>query len=375
METVYEDNKHCCGCKSCLRICPTASIVMVEDQYGFEYPSIDQNTCINCGRCKSVCPMVNVSGKPVESSYAVVLDDKAIDNSASGGAFYALAKAFLEMGGVVFGCAFDESLMPKHIQINDASELYKLQGSKYVQSDMDCHEEILGCLKSGKKVLFSGTPCQVAAIKSFVPVKFDELFTIEIVCHGVPNRALWKDYVDLLEKKHNGKVKKFIFRAKDAKKRFCYKYSVLKKDKETEYIFPSVLSYYYYHFLKGNTYRRSCYYCPFAQPSRQADITICDYWGYQGSRFKDRNDISAVMIQGEKGIKLFELGREYLLVEETVFDDVAENNEQLKTPSSFSRYDEEFFKTWKSKGSLGLEKKHKSEHWKAYMLHKLGMLK
>ena len=372
MVSVYDEKKFCCGCRNCLNVCPAKSIRMIEDEYGFEYPEIDRDSCINCGRCRTVCPMTDVKAETVEASYAVVLDDQAVERSASGGAFYALAKAFIENDGVVFGCAYDDSLMPRHIMVDDVSELSKLQGSKYVQSEMDCQNEITKLLKTGRTVLFSGTPCQTAAIKKFVGRNANNLFTVELVCHGVPSRALWKDYIDHLSRKRGGKISDFQFRAKNTGKDFCSRYTVVRNGGKKEYVLPSVLSYYYYSFLKGKTYRESCYSCSFAQPSRQADITICDFWGYNGEWSRELKNVSACLVQGEKGRKLFDMGRKYLLTEESSFDSIAIQNEQLRQPSSITRFDEQFFQLWKNGGAGKLEKHHMKKHWKAYLLHILG---
>lgn len=374
MISVYEKKHECCGCMTCINICPTKSIKIEYDEYGFSYPKIDQKTCIDCGKCRSTCPMINVDGKDISFAYAAVLNDNAIEYSASGGAFYAIAKAFIEAGGVVFGCAFDNKVRALHIEVNDLEGLRKLQGSKYVQSDMNCHNRIKELLNAGKQVLFSGTPCQVASIKAFVGAYSANLFCVEIVCHGVPNAKLWRDYIMFLEMGQRGKVVNFQFRAKGNRQQFCSRYVLEKNNIQKTIDLPAVLSYYYFSFLRGKTYRRSCYYCPFAQIKRQADITICDYWGYSGERFKGRVDISAALIQGEKGKELFDRASDYLVVEETDIEAVAMNNEQLKKPTALNNYDEHFMEIWRKEGARGLEREHRKKHWKAYVLNKVGLL-
>ncbi len=375
MKRVYEDKSKCSGCNTCLNVCPTKAIKMVEDEYGFLYPHISEEICIDCNKCKKYCPMRHVSDEVIERAYAAKLTSKEIENSASGGAFYALARAFIENNGVVYGCAFDDELIAKHIKVTTCNDLSKLQGSKYVQSNLNVHFAVLEDLKVGREVLFSGTPCQVAAIKSFVGNLSDRLFTVELVCHGVPNSKLWKDYIDFLEKDNKGKIINFKFRVKHSKTKFCARYTIVKDGVEKECIIPSNLSYYYYSFLKGKTYRTSCYSCPYAQPNRQADVTICDFWGYNGNYFAGSTDVSAVLIQGVKGNALFEMGRKYLDVEETKFQNVADNNEQLQKPSDISKYDARFFETWIKKGSRALEAEHKKKHWKAYLLNNLYRIK
>ncbi len=215
--------------------------------------------------------------------------------------------------------------------------------------------------------MFSGTPCQVAAIKAYVGKYAEDLYTIELVCHGVLNDKYWQDYIHYLENKHGGKIVDFRFRGKNTKDKFSMNYIYNKNGLEKECVCPSVLSYYYYSFLKGKVYRPSCYECPFAQMFRQADITICDYWGYKGEKFKNLHGISAVLVHGKKGKYLFELGKNLLTIEETDFCQVAEQNEQLKKPSSKEKYDEEYLMFWNKKGAAALAKKHKKEHWKAFL--------
>ena len=374
MDKLFNEKNECCGCSACQSVCPVGAIEMVEDQYGFLFPVVDDSKCINCRKCKKVCPMTNVEGKEIDSAYAVVLDDAAIDNSASGGAFYAVAKAFINHGGHVFGCAFDENLKPIHIEVSTLSELKLLQGSKYVQSEMECYHRIKELLENNIRVLFSGTPCQVAAIKRYIGNGSKYLFCVEIVCHGVPNRRLWKEYIEYLGRVKHGTVKRFEFRAKGIGRKFYSRYVIEKRNAEKIVILPSTLSSYYYNFLQGKTYRHSCYSCPFANEKRQADITICDYWGYDGIKFKGKQDISAVMIQGEKGIELFENAKHFLEIEESTFYDVAKNNEQLRKPSNINRYDESLFIKWKKSGISGIERIHRRKHWKAYIMNKLGLL-
>ena len=374
MDSVYQEKQDCCGCKSCQNVCPTHAIRMVPDEYGFEYPVIDRSACVDCGKCRTVCPMLHANGRPPDEAFAVVLDDDAVNRSASGGAFYALAKAFLEEGGVVFGCAFDEHLVARHVEIGNVADLGKTQGSKYVQSDMDCHRRVLELLKSGKPVLFSGTPCQVAAIRAFSEPVGNGLTTVDLVCHGVPNAGLWKDYVAFLGKKHNGTITGFAFRAKGNRSPFWTKYKVETRGKSREFKLPSVLSSYYHAFLKGKTYRQSCYACPFACANRSSDVTVCDFWGYKGTMFRGQTAVSAVLIQGPKGKRLFEMGRKHLSVEPSDFAAVARKNEQLQKPSARKKFDEHFLRIWKEKGVAELERRQWRQHWKASLLHMLGWL-
>ena len=371
MLSVYLCDEKCCGCKGCVNACPVNAISMRQDEFGYEYPVIDQDKCIDCGKCQTVCPMQHINGKCVEDVYAAVLKDRAVENSASGGAFFAIARSFLEKGGVVFGSAFDERLNAEHIEVQSVQQLSYLQGSKYVQSDLDCHQRVLSLLREGKEVLFSGTPCQVASIKRYVGAYESRLFCIELICHGVPNAAFWQDYLGLLRKKHRGEVVGFQFRSKKYSMKFGAQYTIEKKGKKKTYIVPSVLSYYYHSFLKGKTYRKSCYSCPFAAPKRQADITLGDFWGYAGDGLQAYPHRSAVLVCSDKGRELLQMASNSLMTEGSSFEAVSLQNMQLIHPMPIERYDEALLRYWKAKGSEALDRSHKRKHWKACLFFRL----
>lgn len=306
-------------------------------------------------------------GKTVEAVYAVTLKDDAVENSASGGAFFAMARSFLERGGVVFGCAFDEHMHAKHMEVQSVEQLSRLQGSKYVQSELDCHHRILSLLKVEKPVLFSGTPCQVASVQAYVGAYAKRLYCVELICHGVPSAAFWQDYLDLLKRKHRGEIVGFRFRSKNGSTKFSAEYIVEKAGKKKSYHVPSVLSYYYHSFLKGKTYRKSCYTCPFAAPDRQADVTIGDFWGYSGEALQGCQHPSALLINSSKGWELFETAKYCLITELSSFDAVSKQNKQLRQPTPIDRYDEALLRTWTDRGANAIDRQHKLKHWKAFL--------
>ena len=189
------DKSMCCGCSACAGVCPVQCITMTADSEGFKYPIADPNICVSCGKCEQVCPMTSVETASEKKAYAVRVTQYEQDSS-SGGVFSALAEKVLCEGGVVFGAAFDDGLRLQHIKVDDSSMLGHLRGSKYVQSDVgDIYRQVKDELSEGRKVLFSGTPCQVAGLHNFLGKDYPELFTVDLACHGVPSPKVWDRYV------------------------------------------------------------------------------------------------------------------------------------------------------------------------------------
>lgn len=192
-------NKHdCCGCNSCVQRCPKSSITMREDEEGFLYPDVDESTCIDCGLCETVCPVIHQSTvrKPIAVCAAKNKDEKIRLSSSSGGAFTALAESVIDEDGVVFGAKFDEDWSVVHDYMETREGLAAFRGSKYVQSRIgDSFKKAEQFLKAGRKVLFSGTPCQIAGLKRFLRKEYDNLLTVDFICHGVPSPGVWREYL------------------------------------------------------------------------------------------------------------------------------------------------------------------------------------
>lgn len=269
------------------------------------YPRIDENLCINCGVCVKHCPImsdVETSRNP-EVFAAKYTNSDIVFKSTSGGVFMALALSIIDKNGVVFGCAYDENLVAKHIAVEDKANLKKLQSSKYVQSDTrGIYSKVKSVLEQGRYVLFSGTGCQIAGLKTFLKKDYEKLLTADIVCHGVPSPLLFEKYIDFMGRKLGGKLCEYNFRSKEK----CgwdlyYKASNGRKSKSDYGFFDP----YYNAFLVGKTYRESCYKCKFANAERAGDITLADYWGIQKMHPEifDENGVSLVLINSKKGKK------------------------------------------------------------------------
>jgi len=366
---LFQEKRDCCGCSACMNICLNQAIAMKEDEYGFIYPSIVHEKCVRCGMCQKVCGYQHKEEetKTRETYVAMAKDDSLLQKSASGGIFAAVATEIIKCGGAVFGCAFDYhdgALYPEHIMIDTLSELYKLQGSKYVQSTMGkTYQQVKEELKKGRNVLFSGTPCQVAALNSFLGnVNCDNLLTIDIICHGTPSSELFRSYIKELEKGLKGKVTGFKFRDKSGGwgLKGSMEYTTHNGTHKKKLI-PVQLSSYYKLFLDSDTYRENCYSCKYAGPNRTGDLTIGDYWGIEkehpdylarnGGVMDERKGISCVLVNTEKGKRLmeqFELSSLY--VKPSTFEKAAGQNRQLKQPSHRSEKREIILELYKNNG-------------------------
>lgn len=330
---LYNLKKDCCGCSACMNACPQGAITMVKDLYGFIYPKIDENKCVKCGLCKKACNyQKNKNKNKILKSYAALSEEKKLlKKSASGGIFSAIANEFLHSGGIVFGCSLERKngkLFPEHIMINNTKNLYKLQGSKYVQSSINfTYKEVLKQLEEGKKVLFSGTPCQISGLYGFLKnKKYNNLFTMEIVCHGVPNADLFQGYLDWEAKKTNKKINNIIFRDKkygwSEKGTIFFKNKNKTKGKEIDIYNSS----YYRLFITAGFNRESCYNCNCKGKERNGDITIGDFWGIDetypellannGGELNKKEGISCLFVNSENGNNLLnKYGKKIKLIE------------------------------------------------------------
>ncbi|WP_394871668.1 Coenzyme F420 hydrogenase/dehydrogenase, beta subunit C-terminal domain [Clostridium perfringens] len=348
---LFSSKNECCGCGACMNICPKAAITMKDDEYGFVYPEINNDICIQCELCKKVCAFQNVNqSNCVLKSYASAAVDKNIVlTSSSGGVFTSISEEFIKAGGIVYGCSMentDNGLFPKHIRVSNINELKKLQGSKYVQSDLgNCFIELKNDLLLGVKVMFSGTPCQVAALYSFLGNnKTDLLYTVDIVCHGVPSINFFRDYISNLNKKVKGQIINFRFRDKSNGWRLqgAIDYIDNNGKKKTKLINSEVSSYFKL-FLESSTYRDSCYNCKYTNKYRPGDITLGDYWGIENvhpeyltrnlGTLEQKNGISCVLVNTLKGSELLNDFGVKLILKESSFSNVSAGNDQLNYPS------------------------------------------
>lgn len=362
------DYKKCTACNACVQTCPQKCINLEEDAFGFSYPTIDLHTCTDCNLCNSVCPLENrLSVEAFEKkAYAVVHKDKEKRLSAtSGGAFGAIAEYVLKRDGVVYGCAYDDDLKAVHTRIDNIENLKALNGSKYVQSEIaDTFIQAQEDLKKGKLVLFSGTPCQIAGLRSFLKTAYDNLITVDIVCHGVPSQAYFKKYIDWFSKAKNIKIYDYNFRSKKNSGWSCagmYSGKDIKTDKPFESKLHYFDGYYYYYFLRGDIYRTSCYSCDYANLDRVGDFTLGDFWGAEGEKllFSTKEGCSLVLINSEKAQAIFELLE--LQYSSVSIEKATRYNQQLTSPCAVSKKREKLLRRFCECSAEEIQKCFKKE--------------
>ena len=213
------DKINCCGCYACANICPKNCIVMKKENEGFYYPFVDKEKCIGCGLCESACPIThkqNISINEDTMGYSYInRNDEIRKESTSGGAFYEIAKSVLDKGGIVYGAAFASDFSVCHIRVEHLHDLKKLLGSKYVQSRLDgIYKNVKSDLLKNKRVLFSGTPCHVEALKNFLNREYENLLCVDIICHGVPSEDVWLGYLEERKRKYRSNIQSVSFRNK-----------------------------------------------------------------------------------------------------------------------------------------------------------------
>ena len=347
MNNISKIGVKCVGCRSCEQSCPKNCIEMSEDKEGFIYPVLDNEWCIDCGCCLKVCPVEKQElhrNKPREVWAWKNKNEADIMKSASGGAADSAAKAVLQMGGVVYGAAYDEQLVVAHIEVDNDENRYKLQSSKYVQSDLkNTYSLVRKNLAEGKSVLYTGTPCQISGLYAYLGGDKENLYTLDLICHGVPSPKFFKKYIEYQSKQTGGKIISFNFRSKD--KRGWGTQYLLKTKKKTE-TKPLSLDRYGKHFMNGDCYRECCYQCDYANINRVGDLTVGDFWGIAKShpQFNSPKGVSSVFINSEKGYGLFEKMKEFAYIEQATLKEGMLKQGNLVKPSGRPICRDDFYK-------------------------------
>ena len=306
---LYNEKNQCCGCSACQDTCPKNAITMVEDKEGFLYPVINKKRCVDCGMCYNVCPNINVKAKEsLLKAYAAYNKNEKIRlKSSSGGIFTLITEDILKKNGVVYGAAFNENFEVKHIRITNIIELEKLRGSKYVQSKCNgIYSECKRDLDSGMNVLFSGTPCQIEALKCYLKKPYDNLFCVDIICHGVPSRLVWRKYLQYRVNFAKSKIEQIAFRLKnEGWKQFAVQFVFANGTAYCQNLHKDIFM---RGFLKNLYLRPSCYACKFKTKERVSDITLADFWGINNiyHDVDDDKGMSLVIVHSREGLNLFE---------------------------------------------------------------------
>ena len=335
MDKVYNSYCDCCGCAKCQSVCPTKAITM-RFLNGHYYPVVIKDLCIDCKKCANQCDFkLKATNTPI-SAYAVKHNQTVRMKSSSGGVFTALSDYILQNGGKVYGADFDENMHLRHTSADNTVKRDRMRGTKYIQSDMSgVYNQIKADLQNNLQVLFVGTPCQVNAVKGFIGEN-EKLYTADLICHGVPSPELWKNFIKYIEEKLNQKATFFSFRNKDIAWR---KYSGRVTFSDGSILEnTNLLNAYAELFSYDLTLRASCEACPFASISRVGDITLGDFWGIENvlPQIDDNKGVSAVLINTEKGEKLFSLSKGELELYEVTSNQVAARQPNLSKPSHAS---------------------------------------
>lgn len=326
----------CTGCRACEQSCSQNAISIKTNCEGFLYAVIDESKCISCRVCERICPQNKtvLKQKTEQVFLACSKNFELLKKSTSGGVFATLAKSFLENEGVVYGVRYDKEWNAIHSRIDCIENLLPLLSSKYVQADTgDSYSNVKKDLLNNKQVLYSGTGCQIAGLKSFLKKDYPNLYTIDIVCHGVASPLLFKKFIQWLEKKERGKITFFNFRSKKNgwSSNYEYEYKINGKIKYRSSFDP-----YYYSFLKGFSFRECCYRCKYSSPDRCGDLTICDFWGVEQEHpnFDNTNGASAILVNSKNGKDLWDANSKNFSFVESSFDKVVKHNYNLQRPTT-----------------------------------------
>ena len=338
------DKNRCTACAACLNACPKGAISMVEEgAVGYVYPVINQTLCIDCGLCVKICPANHPVAQhvPLKAYAAISLDDADLMSSASGGASSMLAQETFRHGGVVYGCGQENYRDICHLRIADPADAWKIKDSKYVQSRIGTiYKQVKADLQDGKEVMFSGTPCQVAGLRSYLRKDYPNLLLVDLVCHGVPSQKLLYDNInDMLARSE----------APDSE----YRLSFRRKQRQTSGLdlrfgvfltkdaipalrgklvdFPH--NDYIAAFMAGLTFRENCFTCPYACSKRVGDITIADFWGLAPCSVPNNRGVSLMLVNTKKGEIAVNAIRPYAHMEERPVSEAIRGNGQLQHPS------------------------------------------
>ena len=335
----------CTGCASCAAICPLDAIVLKVDENGFRKPVVDQIKCIECGLCEKICGEPVQYRKPKKVYIAKHKDEGIHKDSQSGGAFTAISDYILSQGGAVYGAIFNDNYQVVHVRATTPEMRNKMRGSKYIQSSIDgVYQEIENDLINGRFVLFAGTACQVAGVLRFLKVKnIDQtnLFTVDILCHGVPSLFIWRDTLRYLKSKYNADISSIQLKEMQEKSRPVLNIK-LGETETTDFLYRKL-------YFSNLALRESCYSCNYKSTERVSDFTIGDAWGVKQANpeFYDRRGVSLVLINSEKA----------LTIENTVLDDIVTQSVELDdylqecmvSPPKPKREPEKFWKDYHKK--------------------------
>ncbi len=344
----------CVGCSACESVCPQNCIMMTGDSFGFYHPLIDRSKCIGCKQCESVCPVIHKFHSIDQDSLQVYagysMRDDIRNSSSSGGIFTELSEYVLTNKGVVFGAAYDEDFFVHHVCVDHVNDLWKLRGAKYSQSKIGptfC--EVKSYLDSGRMVLFSGTPCQVAGLRSFLGRSYPTLVCVDFVCHGVSSPEVWHQYVQYRSRMdNNGVLPKFI-NLRDKESGWShYKYSVhFRYSDDSEYKGINGQDIFTRLYSSNDIINTVCSFCKFKGTNRVSDITIGDFWGIWDicPEIDNRIGVSLIICNSRYGRDILQRISSRLYLKEMTMEQAVLHNLSYCKSVKQSRYRDEIIET------------------------------
>ena len=362
---LMQSKDKCCGCMACMNVCPVDAIAEREDENGFVYPEVDKDKCIDCGLCEKVCDWTRPKeeGINIQSAYALRhKDGEVLRKSTSGGAFTALAEDVLGQGGYVVGAAWN-GLELCHAIIGSKDEIDKIRGTKYVQSRIGfVFQEIKALLDKGEQVMFVGTPCQTAGLKSFLRRPYPNLLLVDFLCHGVPSNDFLKAHVRYVEQLKHKDVKGYLFRDK----RYGWNPSGIEAVVyfDGTYSFAYEVQAYNKFFHANVSLRPSCLNCRYRSHHRNSDVTIADFWGVEKVMGKQNDKgVSLVFVNSESGAEAVSQTKDACELTPVSLEKVTY---RISTSPSRSKYDvEKFWALYREKGYGAVVKKYVPDTLKA----------
>lgn len=350
------DKSSCCGCAACVQICPKKCISFDKDEKGFCYPKVDLSRCIKCGLCEAVCPYIQPMQKrePIKVLAAINQDEEIRLKSSSGGIFTMLAENIINAGGVVFGAAFDKSWKSEHRYTETIDGLEAFRGAKYIQSYIEeTFKQVKSFLLTGRKVLFSGTGCQIAGLRLFLRKDYENLLTVEVACHGVPSPSVWRAYIDDIADGNLNKIKSISFRDK---RHGWNSYGIAITTYEGTFYESASTNPYMQSFLKDLSLRPSCTNCPAKRGASGSDIIIGDFWGVDNMHpeIYDNKGCSLVLVNTQSGKEL--LNRLNIKGIEITYEESYRYNPCLIQSAAESRYASLFWNEFKRTGIRACER-------------------
>lgn len=367
----------CTACAACMNVCGHNAISMEEvSPYGYVYPKIDKSRCIDCGLCVKTCPVNTPSSlhEPIKAYAAISRDVEDLLSSTSGGASSVMANHILHKGGVVYGCVQNNYKDIAHRRIDKPEDAYKLKNSKYVQSNIGMiYREVKKDLAGGREVLFTGTPCQIAGLRNYLRKEYENLYLVDLVCHGVPSQHLLIEDIDEILRR-NGILDdnyQVVFRKKNPRALSeNLKYGIFLCQENSELVLPKkdvafLNDNYITAFMAGIIFRESCFSCPYAKEHRGSDITIADFWGLGNSSVPKDKGISLMMTNTLKGEKLVEELSSFCYIEERGVEEAIRGNGQLIAPSKYPKERNVFLRLYPSSKDAAYKcslKKYRSDY-------------